>query len=134
MPTRRDSTPLFFLPAMRKNPHTWVKLWKHHAAQPQANRINDIGRDRGEEFITIYVGEAYYPLGAKAGDLTAEWAAKTGLLQGTPVSIGNVDAHVAVPATGIAHPAATPNLLGARLGDAWSRCRRPRCRRLRHDL
>ncbi len=41
------------------------------------------------------------PLGQKAGGLTAEMAAKLGLLEGTAVSIGNVDAHVCLPAVGI---------------------------------
>src|SRR5574337_742834 len=57
MPTRRDGTPLCFLPEYRKLPHAWVKLWKHHAAQPEANRINQIGRERNEEFIRVYGGK-----------------------------------------------------------------------------
>jgi L-ribulokinase len=38
------------------------------------------------------------PVGQRAGGLTAEAAAWTGLLPGTAVAIANVDAHVAVPA------------------------------------
>jgi len=57
MPTKRDGTPLCFLREYRKNPHAWVKLWKHHAAQPEANRINEIGRERNEDFIRIYGGK-----------------------------------------------------------------------------
>jgi L-ribulokinase len=38
------------------------------------------------------------PLGAKAGELTHQAAAWTGLKAGTAVAVGNVDAHVAVPA------------------------------------
>ena len=57
MPTKTDGTPLCFLPEYRKHPHAWVKLWKHHAAQPEANRINEIGRERNEEFIRIYGGK-----------------------------------------------------------------------------
>src|SRR3989449_2036089 len=45
LPTKADGTPLCFLPEHRKQPHAWVKLWKHHAAQPEANRINEIGRE-----------------------------------------------------------------------------------------
>src|SRR5512147_138219 len=33
MPTTTDGTPLCFLPEFRREPHSWVKLWKHHAAQ-----------------------------------------------------------------------------------------------------
>ena len=42
LPTKADGTPLCFLPEWRENPHAWVKLWKHHAAQPEANKLNEI--------------------------------------------------------------------------------------------
>jgi L-ribulokinase len=35
LPTLADGTPLCRLPEFRRNPHAWVKLWKHHAAQPR---------------------------------------------------------------------------------------------------
>lgn len=41
------------------------------------------------------------PIGAKAGELTEKMAGLTGLEAGTPVAVGNVDAHVALPAVGI---------------------------------
>lgn len=44
-PAKSDGTPLCFLPRLRKHPHAWVKLWKHHAAQRKADRINQIGRE-----------------------------------------------------------------------------------------
>jgi L-ribulokinase len=196
LPAKRDGTPLCFLPDFRKRPHAWVKLWKHHAAQPEANRINEVGRARHEEFIQIYggkyssewffskvlqvleedrgayeaadrfiegadwivwqltgeekrnactagykamwvkgkgfppreffraldpslenvieqkVGTTFYPLGQKAGGLTAFWARKTGLKEGTPVSIGNVDAHVAVPACTVTQPGSLVMIMG----------------------
>src|SRR5215510_11061690 len=34
MPTKADGTALCGIPEWRDNPHSWVKLWKHHAAQP----------------------------------------------------------------------------------------------------
>ena len=37
-------TPLMFLDEFRANPHAWVKLWKHHAAQPEADRVNGLPR------------------------------------------------------------------------------------------
>jgi len=195
MPVKRDGTPLCFLPQYRKHPHAWVKLWKHHAAQPEANRINEVGRERDEEFIRIYGGKyssewffskllqifneapeiyaatdrfleaadwivwqltgeekrntctagykamwvkgkgfpspaffralhpdfehvteklatQFYPLGARAGGLTAAWARKTGLREGTPVAIGNVDAHVAVPACTVTQPGSMVMIMG----------------------
>jgi L-ribulokinase len=39
MPTLRDATPLCEVPAFRARPHAYPKLWKHHAAQPQAERV-----------------------------------------------------------------------------------------------
>jgi len=196
LPTMRDGTPLCFLPAFRKQPHAWVKLWKHHAAQAEADRINEIGRARNEEFIRTYGGRyssewffsklleivneapaiyeaaerfieaadwivwrltgeekrnactagykamwvkgkgfpspdffralhpamenvigtkvpgTYYPLGARAGGLTPAWAKKTGLREGTPVSVGNVDAHVAVPACTVVEPGSLVMIMG----------------------
>jgi L-ribulokinase len=56
LPTTRDGTPLCFDSKWRKNPHAWVKLWKHHAAQPQADEINRVGSQRDEEFLKIYGG------------------------------------------------------------------------------
>ncbi len=57
LPVLADGTPLCTLPRYAGDPHAWVKLWKHHAAQPQAHRINEIGERRGEEFLTIYGGK-----------------------------------------------------------------------------
>ena len=37
-------------------PHAWPKLWKHHAAQAQADRINDLAHERGETWIGRYGG------------------------------------------------------------------------------
>jgi len=54
--TTQDGTPLCFLPKYRRVPLAWAILWKHHAAQPEADRINQIGRERNEEFIRIYGG------------------------------------------------------------------------------
>jgi L-ribulokinase len=56
LPTCADGTPLCFEKQWRKNPHAWVKLWKHHAAQPEANRINEVGRRTNEYFLSAYGG------------------------------------------------------------------------------
>jgi L-ribulokinase len=182
LPTKSDGTPLCFIDEWRKNPHAWVKLWKHHAAQPEANRLNQIAEEHGYGFLQRYGGkissewlfpkamqildeapevynaadrlieaadwviwqltgeekrnsctagykamwskrEGYppkeffrlldprleniveekmstdiFPIGSKAGGLTEEAAAWTGLLPGTAVAVANVDAHVSVPA------------------------------------
>ena len=185
LPTDAAGVPLCFADAYKANPHSYVKLWKHHAAQDEANMLNKIAEERKEEFLKRYGGkissewlipkiwqildeapEIYekaarfmeatdwvilqltgeekrnsctagykaiwhkqagypskeffkaldprlenlaeeklstdiYPIGAKAGEITAEAAALTGLKLGTAVAVANVDAHVAVPAVGI---------------------------------
>ncbi len=57
LPVRRDGTPLCQLPSLAGRPHAYVKLWKHHAAQPQADRINALARVRGEPWIARYGGK-----------------------------------------------------------------------------
>jgi L-ribulokinase len=57
LPTTRDGTPLCFLPQWRTYPHAWVKLWKHHAAQPQADRINAVAHERNEPWLERYGGK-----------------------------------------------------------------------------
>lgn len=57
LPTKADGTPLCFLDEWRSNPHSWVKLWKHHAAQDEANKINEVAARRGEEWLPEYGGK-----------------------------------------------------------------------------
>lgn len=196
LPTTKDGTPLCFLPEFTSNPHAYVKLWKHHAAQDKANKLNEIAEERGEEFLKYYGGkissewlipkiwqildeapEVYkradrfmeatdwvimqltgverrnsctagykaiwhkkngypskeffkaldprlenlveeklgtdiYPIGSKAGEITAEAASLTGLKEGTAVAVANVDAHVAIPAVGITDEAKLLMIMG----------------------
>ena len=56
IPTTVDGTPLSELAQFRAEPHAYVKLWKHHAAQPQADRINDLARKRGDAWLPRYGG------------------------------------------------------------------------------
>ena len=57
LPTLADGTPLCRLPELRSEPHAWVKLWKHHAAQPQADRINETAQQLGESWLPRYGGK-----------------------------------------------------------------------------
>ena len=196
LPTTADGTPLCTLPRWRSEPHAWVKLWKHHAAQPEADRINAVARDTGQAWLDRYGGrissewffsktlqildeapevyaaadrlieaadwvvwrltgvetrnactagykamwakregfpdrsyfEALHPdlggvvddkllrdvqaPGERAGGLTAEAAAWTGLPEGTAVAVANVDAHVAVPAATVIEPGRMVMIMG----------------------
>jgi L-ribulokinase len=53
LPVMADGTPLCFIPELRRRPHAWPKLWKHHAAQPEADRINEIARRLGEHWLPL---------------------------------------------------------------------------------
>lgn len=57
LPVKSDGTPLCLLPDFAGEPNSWVKLWKHHAAQPEANRLNDIARSQGQAFLKRYGGK-----------------------------------------------------------------------------
>jgi L-ribulokinase len=68
VPTTVEGTPLCELPEFADNPHAYVKLWKHHAAQPQADRINHLAARRGETWLPRY-----------GGLISAEWEFAKGL-------------------------------------------------------
>ena len=51
LPVDATGTPLCFLKRFRGEKHAYVKLWKHHAAQCYANRINEIAATRKEPFL-----------------------------------------------------------------------------------
>jgi L-ribulokinase len=196
LPVDKGGTPLCMEPQWRDNPYAWVKIWKHHAAQPEANELNEIARRRGEAWLGLYGGkissdwlfpkiwetlnkapEVYeaadrylegadwivlqltgeerrnsctagykaiwnkrkgypsddffgalsprlrhvvgeklsrdiYPLGQRAGGLTSETARLTGLKPGIAVPVGNVDAHVAVPASTVVEPGRMVIIMG----------------------
>jgi L-ribulokinase len=193
LPVLADGTPLCHL--LPDRPHAYPKLWKHHAAQAQADRINALAAERGEPWLPRYGGrissewefakalqvveedpevyarmdrwvegadwiiwqlcgvetrntctagykaiyqDGHYPsedflralddrfadfvsakiggplsdLGARAGDLTAQAAAWTGLTEGIAVAVGNVDAHVTAPAARAIEPGQMLMIMG----------------------
>jgi L-ribulokinase len=57
LPATADGTPLCQLPGLAGRPHAYPKLWKHHAAQPQADRINELAHERHEPWIARYGGK-----------------------------------------------------------------------------
>jgi L-ribulokinase len=62
LPVRADGVPLCTLPEFADRPHAYVKLWKHHAAQPHADRVNAVARELGEPWLARY-----------GGKISAEW-------------------------------------------------------------
>ena len=56
MPVTEDGTPLCRLDGLAERPHAYPKLWKHHAAQAQADRINAVAEERGEPWLARYGG------------------------------------------------------------------------------
>jgi L-ribulokinase len=75
IPVLKDGTPLSEVAEFSGNPHAYVKLWKHHAAQPQADRINELARVRNESWLPRY-----------GGQISSEWELAKGLelLEGAP--------------------------------------------------
>jgi len=57
LPIDQHGTPLCMKQEFERNPHSYVKLWKHHAAQDEANRLNAIAAERGEKFLERYGGK-----------------------------------------------------------------------------
>ncbi|MCJ7827292.1 MAG: ribulokinase [Demequinaceae bacterium] len=76
LPTLADGTPLCELAEFRGEPHAYVKLWRHHSAQGQADRINTLGAARGEKWLARY-----------GGQISSEWEFAKGLevLEEAPV-------------------------------------------------
>ena len=66
MPVLADGTPLSDIHPER--PHAYVKLWKHHAGQGQADRINGVAAERGENWLPRY-----------GGFISSEWEFAKGL-------------------------------------------------------
>lgn len=57
LPVKADGTPLCFLPEFSSNPHAYVKLWKHHAAQYCADILNKAAKDTGQSWLELYGGK-----------------------------------------------------------------------------
>ncbi|MFD8527561.1 ribulokinase [Streptosporangium canum] len=68
LPATAQGLPLCELPELRGRPHAWPKLWKHHSAQPYADRINALAERRGESWLPRY-----------GGRISSEWEFAKGL-------------------------------------------------------
>jgi L-ribulokinase len=68
LPATTDGLPLCMLPGLEGRPHAYPKLWKHHAAQAHADRINALAHERKEPWIARY-----------GGKVSSEWQYAKGL-------------------------------------------------------
>jgi L-ribulokinase len=68
VPVKIDGTPLSDIDEFSANPHAYVKLWRHHAAQRHADRINNLARERSEYWLIRY-----------GGQISSEWELAKGL-------------------------------------------------------
>src|SRR5699024_12719419 len=62
LPVKEDFSPLCLDEKWESEPNAWLKLWKHHAAQEQATKINELAKVRGESRLPRY-----------GGIISAEW-------------------------------------------------------------
>ena len=63
LPVDENAYPLCMKEEYANEPHAYVKLWKHHAAQPHADEINALAEKMGEPWLPIY-----------GGKISCEWA------------------------------------------------------------
>jgi len=57
LPIDEDGTPLCFYDEFKSEPHAYVKLWKHHSAQAEADEITRLAVENGEKWLDIYGGK-----------------------------------------------------------------------------
>ena len=57
MPIDKAGEPLCFDEKFASNPHAYVKLWKHHSAQYEADKFTKIAQESGEDFLKYYGGK-----------------------------------------------------------------------------
>jgi len=56
MPVDENGEPLCFSEEFKNNPHAYVKLWKHHAAQKEADDINRLAKEMNMPWLKKYGG------------------------------------------------------------------------------
>ena len=56
IPTDAEGNPLCEQEEFKNRPHAYVKLWKHHAGQDQADKLLAVAQARGEDWLPRYGG------------------------------------------------------------------------------
>ncbi|MFI0900397.1 ribulokinase [Streptomyces sp. NPDC020983] len=57
LPATAEGTPLCELAAFSARPHAYPKLWKHHAAQPDADLVVRVAEETGQPWLARYGGK-----------------------------------------------------------------------------
>ena len=57
VPVDENGTPLCMKAEWADEPHAYFKLWKHHGAQEEANRMTELALQREEKFLARYGGK-----------------------------------------------------------------------------
>jgi L-ribulokinase len=78
-------------------------MWNHERGYPGKSYFNKLDTRLGDISETKMRGEIL-PIGSTAGILSEPMAMMMGLIPGTPVAVGIIDAHAAVPAVGAVKP------------------------------
>ena len=52
LPVTKEGVPLCFLPAYQDRQHAYAKLWKHHAAAAEAERMTELARSANLPFLS----------------------------------------------------------------------------------
>lgn len=86
-------------------------IWNKKTGYPSNDFFKALD-PRLEHVVDEKLSRDILPLGSRAGTLTAQAAKLTGLKEGTAVAVGNVDAHVCVPAVGIDGPGKMLAIMG----------------------
>jgi L-ribulokinase len=56
LPSRSDGTALCQCDGYAGDKYAWPKLWKHHGAKTQTDKINKLARERNEDWLSRYGG------------------------------------------------------------------------------
>ncbi len=57
LPVKSDGTPLCFLDEFRNEPQAYVKLWKHHSAEKEAEEITALATKLEQKWLSAYGGK-----------------------------------------------------------------------------
>ena len=57
LPLTAEGAPLCFLDEFKNNPHAYVKLWKHHGGQAEADMMTELAAKENEPWLCKYGGK-----------------------------------------------------------------------------